>query len=1047
MKKIQVLFFTLLICLSAANLYAQEKGKISGKVLSTLNVPIKGAVISVTGSEDVTTDKNGVFQIECKDPQKANISVWAAGYYTVLQTINNRKEISIILIPESEYKYNETTVLPFRVETNEVTTSAENITKKDFVPAGMKIDRALAGQIAGLQVTRGSGMPGEGSFINLRGTRSFVGNNAPLVVINGIPYIPDVNDSPLINGLSRNIFQAYNLNDIQNVTVLKGAEAALYGSMGANGVILIETDGANSDNMNTEISYYGQFGVNWNNKRMPLLTGINYRSYLSDMGMSYFGNMDEFFTEFPFMTDPTNSRYANYYNNNTNWQDEIYRSGFVTENLFRVEGGDAIAKYDLSLGYSKEDGILKSTQQNRYHTQLNGNFLISKNFEVYATVGLAYINGNYQEQGMNTRTNPLLTAYAQSPLLAPYQKADNGVFTPVYSTYYYGISENMDYAVSNPAAIVNTLDANNRQYDVNIKAGFNYKIFPGFSLNGVLGLYYNYNKEHIFVPGRTDFTIIPITDTYGTEENTIREGVAEATNFFYNLNACYNKQFNNRHALNVLAGVQILTTQQEYDGAYARNTTNDFYQVLGSADAIGRYFDGYQNKWNWANIYGHVDYTYNNVLNAALNMSIDGSSANGRYTNHFQVYPSGGVTWMVKNMPFLIDKDWINRLDLRAEYSLTGNSRFSSNYGKSYYSSSPYMAVSGIIRTQIPNTYLKPEVTSQMNLSLDANLLRNRISVGVDYYRGRSKDVIMNIGKSAVYGTSAYYANVGKIDNNGVELSLQASLIRLRDFEWIVGGNIAFTESKIKSLGGNEQEVVEYSDGSMVVSRVGGNPYEFYGLQATGVYSTQAEAEEAGLLNSSNQAYSAGDVHYIDQNNDGRIDSKDYVSLGSATPDYFGGFYTNIRYKHFALSAEFSYSKGNEAYNAVRRTLESASSFSNQSIAVANRWNVEGQVTNIPRASYGDAIGNNNFSSRWIEDASFLRMKSVTLSYSFDKPIWKFFRSGTLYVTGENLLTATKYLGMDPEFAYSSGNSATQGFDYAKVMQPKSVKLGINLKF
>ena len=127
------------------------------------------------------------------------------------------------------------------------------------------------------------------------------------------------------------------------------------------------------------------------------------------------------------------------------------------------------------------------------------------------------------------------------------------------------------------------------------------------------GLYYNYNKEHIFVPGRTDFTIIPITDTYGTEENTIREGVAEATNFFYNLNACYNKQFNNRHALNVLAGVQILTTQQEYDGAYARNTTNDFYQVLGSADAIGRYFDGYQNKWNWANIYGHVDYTYNNV--------------------------------------------------------------------------------------------------------------------------------------------------------------------------------------------------------------------------------------------------------------------------------------------------------------------------------------------------------------------------------------------------------------------------------------------------
>ena len=220
MKKIQVLFFALLICLFAANLYAQEQGKISGKILSTLNIPIEGAVISVTGSEDVTTDKNGVFQIQCKDPQKANISVWAAGYYTVFQAVNNRKEMSIILIPESEYKYNETTVLPFRIETNGVTTSAENIAKKDFVPAGMKIDRALAGQIAGLQVTRGSGMPGEGSYLNFRGVRSFVGNNAPLVVINGIPHIPDVNDSPLINGLSRNIFQAYNLQDIQNITCL-----------------------------------------------------------------------------------------------------------------------------------------------------------------------------------------------------------------------------------------------------------------------------------------------------------------------------------------------------------------------------------------------------------------------------------------------------------------------------------------------------------------------------------------------------------------------------------------------------------------------------------------------------------------------------------------------------------------------------------------------------------------------------------------------------------------------------------------------------------
>ena len=171
------------------------------------------------------------------------------------------------------------------------------------------------------------------------------------------------------------------------------------------------------------------------------------------------------------------------------------------------------------------------------------------------------------------------------------------------------------------------------------------------------------------------------------------------------------------------------------------------------------------------------------------------------------------------------------------------------------------------------------------------------------------------------------------------------------------------------------------------------------------------------------------------------------MSLGSATPDYFGGFYTHIRYKGFGISAEFSYSKGNQAYNAVRRQLESVSGFGNQSAAVANRWNLEGQETEIPRATYGDPMGNSSFSSRWIEDASYLRMKNITVSYSCDKPIWNFFRSGTVYVTGENLWTLTEYLGMDPEFAFSAFSSATQGFDMAKVMQPKSVKLGINLKF
>ena len=1002
--------------------------------------------MSVTDGIDATTDKNGYFQIECKDPSKATLTIWADGFYGINQQLNNRENVRIVMIPTNGFKYNEAKVLPFRIEDNVESTSAENLAKEDFVLGRSKIDRALSGQIAGLQVTAGSGMPGEGSYMNLRGIRSFVGNNAPLVVINGVPYIPDTNDSQLIGGLSRDIFQAYNIDDIQNITVLKGAEAAIYGSMGANGVILIETDGAKSDNLETQISYYGQFGVNWNNKRMSLLNGIDYKSYLTDIGIDYYDTMDEFFTNFPFMQD-ANSRYNYLYNNNTDWQDQIYQNGFTTDNLVRVEGGDAIAKYDLSLGYSMQEGILKGTNQNRFHTQLNGNVAVSSNFEIYTTVGLAYLDGDYQEQGMDTRTNPILAAYSRSPLLSPYQKNDDGSVTPIYSNYYYGICENMDFAVSNPLALVNTLDANSRQYDVNVKVGFNYRPIQDLTVNGVFGLYYNYNKEHVFIPGKDEQVIIPVTDIYGEEINTVRDGVGETINYFYNLNARYNKTFGGRHALNAMVGFQALTTQHEYDGGFGRNTANDFYQVMDATESIGRYIQGYLEKWNWMNLYAHADYTWNNILTGSFSMSVDGSSATGNDTNRFRVYPAGGVTWMVKNMPALQDKDWLSRLDVRAEYSLTGNSRFSSTYGKSFYVSSPYMDVSGIIRNQIPNTNLRPEKTRQMNLSLDAAFLRNRIEVGVDYYLANTNDVIMPVTKSSVYGTSPYYANCGRIDNQGVELSLQASLVRLRDFEWIVGGNIAFTDNKVKSLGGNEQMLTTFSDGSQVVSRVGGTPYEFYGLQAEGVYSTQTEADQAGLINTNRQAYQAGDVRYVDQNGDGMINYKDYVSLGNATPDYFGGFYTHIRYKGFALTAEFSYSQGNKAYNAVRRSLESVSTFSNQSAAVVNRWSLEGQQTDIPRATYGDPIGNNDFSSRWIEDASYLRMKNITLSYTFDKPVWNFFRSGTIYVTGENLWTLTDYLGMDPEFAYSSSTCATQGFDWGKVMQPKSVKLGINLKF
>ena len=973
MKKIKrILSISALLVCGVANTWGQGGQKLTGKILSATNQPVEGAIVTVLDTMNVTTNKEGAFQFEVKDLSKAGeISVWAPGYFSVKQLIRERSNIVITLIPENQYKYNETMILPFRREGEmqlEDYTAATNIAKKDFMPGTTKIDRALTGQVAGLQVKRSSGMPGEGSYYNLRGIRTLTGDNAPLIVINGVPHMPDKTPSALIDGFTRDIFQFYHLQDIQNITILKGAEAAMYGSMGSNGVILIETDGTASNDLETRVSYYGSYGINWNDKRMPVMGLDDYKQYLADMGMTISKDPQNFYNNFPFMQNPNDPRYNYLYNNNTDWQDLIYKNTASTDHLFRVEGGDNIAKYDLSLGYYRENGLMDNTSMERFHTLLNANVLVNKQLNIFATVGLAYMNGHYQMQGMDITTNPILAAYARSPFLSPYEKDREGNTLKTYASHFYGRSKSRDYSVSNPLAIVNTLDSRNRQYDLNMKAGIAYNPFRELTLTGTVGLYYNYDNEHLFIPGASEATIVPLSDKYGLRNNAVSDGVAVTTNFFANLNASYKKTFNYVHQLNAIAGWQLMTTKNEYDAGEGRNTGNDFYQTLGST-IDGRRFLGYINSWNWTNFYGHADYTYNNMVQASVNIAVDAASSTGTDVARFYTYPSVGVTLLGKGWKPLLDATWLNKLNVRAEYGLTGNSRFSSQMGGYYYSTVPYMQLSTIVRSNIPNVSLKPEKNASLNLGLDLSVLNNRLNVSFDYYNNQISDMISAMPLSSVYGSVPYYANVGKLENTGIELSVQASLVRTRNFEWIVGGNITRSRDKIKSLGGEEQIVLSYDNGVQMVNRVGESPYQFYGYQADGVYSTQAEADAANLSNRTGRRYNAGDVRFVDQNGDNRIDDKDRILLGSAAPSFFGGFYTQLKYKGFALSAEFSYSKDNIAYNAVRQQLEAVSTTNNQSIAAVNRWTVEGQKTDMPKATWKDPVGNSYFSSRWMEDA------------------------------------------------------------------------------
>jgi len=427
-------------------------------------------------------------------------------------------------------------------------------------------------------------------------------------------------------------------------------------------------------------------------------------------------------------------------------------------------------------------------------------------------------------------------------------------------------------------------------------------------------------------------------------------------------------------------------------------------------------------------------------------MSVDGSSTTGQDANQLQVYPALNIAWLAKNS-ILKNVDLINKFTVRAEYVTTGNSRFSSTLSKYGYVNKVFQQLSGLTRAGIPSTDIVPELNKTLGFGVDLSMLNNRLDLTFDYYHTTNSNLIMPVSISSAYGFNYLYKNVATTQNDGIEAGLQLALIQYKNLKWNIGGTITMNKNKVVSLGNQSDLKLTMDDGSAIITEVGKQTYSYFGYQTQGVFASASEAATAGLdgtaplKNAVGKSFQAGDMHFVDQNHDGVIDDRDKVNLGSADPTFFGNFYSTLQYKNFELTANFSYSVGNKMYNATRRSMESMSDFSNQMVSVDRRWMSEGQITDMPRAAYGDPMGNSGFSDRWIEDASYLKLKEVMLSYKFN-----FMSGATVFVAGENLFTVTNYLGLDPETMYSY-DASLRGFDYAKVALPRSFKFGFKLQF
>ncbi|TKG96328.1 SusC/RagA family TonB-linked outer membrane protein [Puteibacter caeruleilacunae] len=1013
----------------------KTSSSVKGLVIGDNESPIEGALIKVINDTITTrTDVNGKFEIPvfAKDKGMA-ISISSEGYRDAEIYCQGRNELRITLLKTTD-RVNPTKRfnLGYVEQESRVTTSSVAGIGDDKISAAKEsVEQNLQGQIAGVNVINRSGMPGEGAYFDIRGLSSLFAGNSPLIILDGVYVNMNGQQSPVFDGVFSNPFANLNVSDIENITVLKGAETAAYGSLGANGIVIIDTK--ESDGLETSINVSMQGGVCDAPKSIPLLNSGGFTSLMTELAHQKY-SMNEVVALFPGLVDDKSMPQYYTYANETEWQDEIFGTGAVQDYFVNVKGGDAVAHYSLSLGYHDVKGILENTDLSRYTTHINATINVSPKVKLWTSLGYNINKRSLKEQGIETAVSPLYSTLFKAPSMAPYSSEALTGNKTVY------LEEVKEFDVSNPTALVQVTDNFEKSYNIFASLGGEYAFSQAWKLSFLASSNYRKNRENLFIPGVSMNTIATLNDP--EVKNMVKHGVGVGHSTFMKGNLMHHKRYKSGNTLNINVGGLALLMDNEYDFGQGINTSNDEFNSLSNT-TDKKLISGYLDNYNYMAYNAAVNYGVRDKYFATVICSTDRSSVFGD-NGAFEIYPAVSLGWRLSSEEFLKNKAWLNDLKLRAGVGRAGNSNVASSTGQYFFTSKKVKSINGIVRNGIPNGSLNSEKREMLNLGLDWLAFDNRVDVKVDGYIETSKDMMVNKSTSDFLGYSSFLMNGGEMQNKGVEISANFKVVNHNDFDLTVGGNISFSNSEIKSLGGDQHIITDIPGGS-VISVIGGNPYEFYGFKTTGVFATQAEADAAGLTNSAGVQFGAGDVTFVDKDGNGIINNKDRFSLGSATPDMFGGFYVDVDFKDFFLTGQFTFSKGAEVYNYMRAQLESMSDLNNQATSVTNRWMIEGQQTNMPKATYGDPMGNGRFSDRWIEDGSYLKLKSLTLGYNLPKNWLGFVQDGIVFVTGENLLTMfSDYLGYDPEFNYSS-EPVLNGVDYGKVPLARSIMLGVKV--
>lgn len=1024
---------------------AARAGQVSGKVTDPAKQPVVGAIVLVKGTtRGTTTRADGSFSIQARPGDVLVFSLLGYGEKEV--AVNNRTHFDITL----EEKANAIDDVVIEIgyggqARKDITGTLSTVRMDDLVKAPVvSFDQALQGRMAGVSVTSADGQPGAEMDIVIRGANSLTQSNSPLYVIDGFP-IEDFSSA------------AINSADIASLTVLKDASAtAIYGARGANGVIIIETNKGKEGR--PVITYNGTYGFQSVANTMEMMDAHEFVSYQIERSPSsvdtYLNNLDRTMEDYKRMGQ------------GIDWQDKLFRNAPIHMHNLSLTGGTKQTKYAVSLSMASQQGVIIYSGYEKYQGRISLTQQLNKRAKL--TVNASYT-------GDKTHGQTSSAALSSSNSYASYLMYRTWAFRPVITNSSSSDEELFDdYFDGNNSAVMNPILSSrnedkvtrkqtfisNAKLDYNLHKNLRLSISGGYSRYTNLATEFNNSKTYKGYP--------MLTNTKGVNGSVMNSA---KTDWMNENTLTYNKNWKNgRHKLNVVAGFTLQGTDQKRFGYSSMKIPNESLGISGIDDGLpdsmtALLTENYLMSW-----LGRVNYSFRSRYLFTVSFRADGSS---KFTpeNRWGYFPSGAFAWRLGEEKFMRRLRFIDDAKLRVSYGVTGNNRVG-DYSirpslslSDYYSFNNGQPGEAMVTGSLGNSDLTWESTEQVDAGFDLRLFKSRISLTVDWYQKITRDLLLNANLPYSSGYGAVYKNVGKIRNRGLEVTLSTVNIKTEDFEWNSDFNISFNRSRVLALSEGEENYLskigftgDFNATYLYLAKVGQPVAQFYGVEWDGVYGYDDFDRDAagnytlkkGVTTNGNDrsVIQPGDIKYVDQNGDGVVNDQDMVVIGRCEPIHSGGFNNNFTYKNLSLNIFFQWRYGSDVMNANRIIFEGnyANKSINQYKSYVDRWTPENTASRNFRVGGRGPSG--VYSSKTIEDGSFLRLKTLQLSYTLPKKFTRRIHLITVqvFVSGQNLWTWTKYTGLDPEV--STRNSAlTPGFDYSAYARNRVYTAGVKVIF